>query len=143
ARSALRQHVALHQNHDAAGPHRIGGRAPRRAGWWMAAPVWCPGSRRPCRFLSGPDVVSTDMKLDDATRDLLDGPHTAILATANADGCPQSTVIFVKRDGDTVVFSTIKGRLKSRNMVRDPRGSLLVLASAGPYVVIRRTVDIQ
>ena len=83
------------------------------------------------------------MKLDDATRDLLDGPHTAILATANADGCPQSTVIFVKRDGDTVVFSTIKGRLKTRNMARDPRVSLLVAdKSEARYLEIRGTVEI-
>jgi len=76
------------------------------------------------------------MKLNDATNDLLDGPHTAVLATANHDGRPQSSIIFVKRDGDTVVFSTIKGRLKTRNMARDPRVSLLVLASTGRYVEI-------
>jgi PPOX class probable F420-dependent enzyme len=82
------------------------------------------------------------MKLNDATSDLLDGPHTAVLATANDDGRPQSSIIFVKRDGDTVVFSTIKGRLKTRNMARDPRVSLLVLASTGRYVEIRGTVEI-
>jgi PPOX class probable F420-dependent enzyme len=82
------------------------------------------------------------MKLNDPAKALLDGPHTAVLATANADGRPQSSIIFVKRDGDTVVFSTIKGRLKTRNMRRDPRVSLLVLASAGRYVEIRGSVEI-
>jgi PPOX class probable F420-dependent enzyme len=82
------------------------------------------------------------MQLNDATRDLLDGPHTAVLATANTDARPQTSVIFVKRDGDTVVFSTIKGRLKTRNMARDPRASLLVLANAGRYLETRGTVDI-
>jgi len=42
-----------------------------------------------------------------------------VLATTNADGRPQSSVIFVAYDGDTVVFSTIKDRLKTRNMTRD------------------------
>ena len=83
------------------------------------------------------------MTLDDAARDLLDGPHTAILSTTNADGRPQSTVIFVKREGDSVAFSTIKGRLKTRNMTRDPRVSLLVLANPGRYVEIRGTVEIE
>ena len=82
------------------------------------------------------------MNFNDATRELLDGPHTAVLATTNHDGRPQSSIIFVKRDGDTVVFSTIKGRLKTRNMARDPRVSLLVLANAGQYVEIRGSVDI-
>jgi PPOX class probable F420-dependent enzyme len=94
------------------------------------------------RFLCGRRLVYMSMKLNDAAKQLLDGPHTAVVATTNADGRPQSSVIFVKRDGDTVVFSTIKGRLKTRNMMRDPRISLLVLANAGRYVEIRGTVEI-
>jgi PPOX class probable F420-dependent enzyme len=75
-------------------------------------------------------------------RELIDGPHTAILATPNRDGHPQSSVIFVKRSGDTVVFTTIRGRLKTRNMERDPRVSLLLLADPGRYIEIRGRVDI-
>jgi PPOX class probable F420-dependent enzyme len=81
--------------------------------------------------------------LDDNAREVLDGPHIAAIATSNTDGRPQSSVIFVKRDGDTVVFSTIKGRLKTRNMARDPRVSLLVVdRDKGRYIEIRGTVDI-
>ncbi|WP_158879599.1 PPOX class F420-dependent oxidoreductase [Amycolatopsis anabasis] len=82
-------------------------------------------------------------ELTEVARELLDGPHVAIIATANADGRPQSSVIFVKREGGTVVFSTIKGRLKTRNMLRDPRISLLVLhPEARHYLEIRGTVEI-
>ena len=84
-----------------------------------------------------------DITLNEAAREVLDGPHFAVLATSNADGRPQSSVIFVKRDGDTVVFSTIKGRLKTRNMARDPRVSLLVVdKEKGRYVEIRGSVEI-
>jgi PPOX class probable F420-dependent enzyme len=84
-----------------------------------------------------------DITLNEAARDVLDGPHFAMLATSNHDGRPQSSVIFVKRDGDKVVFSTIKGRLKTRNMARDPRVSLLVVDKAkGRYVEIRGSVEI-
>jgi PPOX class probable F420-dependent enzyme len=83
------------------------------------------------------------MRLDDKTRDLLDGPHFAILATPNADGRPQSSVIFALRDGDTVLVSTIRGRLKTRNMERDNRVSLLVLQKeTGQYAEIRGSVEI-
>jgi PPOX class probable F420-dependent enzyme len=82
------------------------------------------------------------LALPDTAREMIDAPHTAILATPNRDGRPQSSVIFVKRAGDTVVFSTIRGRLKTRNMERDPRVSLLVLAHTGKYVEIRGHVDI-
>jgi PPOX class probable F420-dependent enzyme len=96
------------------------------------------------RFLSGGHSVYTSViTLHDTARDLIDGPHTAILATSNRDGRPQSSVIFIKRDGDSVVFSTIKGRLKTRNMTRDPRVSLVVLQNAGRYVEIRGTAEIS
>jgi PPOX class probable F420-dependent enzyme len=84
-----------------------------------------------------------DITLNEAARDLLDGPHIAAIATSNPEGRPQSSVIFVKRDGDKVVFSTIKGRLKTRNMARNPRVSLLVADTRQPrYLEIRGTVDI-
>jgi PPOX class probable F420-dependent enzyme len=84
-----------------------------------------------------------DLTLNDVAREVLEGPHFAVLATSNADGRPQSSVIFVKRDGDTVVFSTIKNRLKTRNMARDPRVSLLVVDKhKGRYVEIRGSVEI-
>ncbi len=98
----------------------------------------CPANR----FLCYCRVVYMNMQLDDTARALLDGPHTAVLATSNVDGRPQSSVIFVKRDGDAVVFSTIKSRLKTRNMRRDPRVSLLVLGDAGRYIEIRGSVEI-
>jgi len=82
--------------------------------------------------------------LNHSARDVIDGAHVAILATSNRDGRPQSSVIFIKRDGDTVLFSTIEGRLKTRNMRRDPRISLVVVDknNAGRYVEIRGIVDI-
>jgi PPOX class probable F420-dependent enzyme len=84
-----------------------------------------------------------DMTLNDTAREVLDGPHLAMIATSNADGRPQSSVIFIKRDGDTVVFSTITGRLKTRNMARDPRVSLLVADKRqARYVEIRGSVEI-
>ncbi|HEY4020068.1 MAG TPA: PPOX class F420-dependent oxidoreductase [Pseudonocardiaceae bacterium] len=60
-----------------------------------------------------------------ATR-ILSGPHLSVLSTTNPDGSPQSSVIFVKPDGDDVLFSTIEGRRKTLNMQRDPRVTLLV-----------------
>ncbi|UOX91288.1 PPOX class F420-dependent oxidoreductase [Amycolatopsis sp. FBCC-B4732] len=84
----------------------------------------------------------SDPLLNAAAREVLDGPHTAVLATSNADGGPQSSVIFAKRDGDAVVFSTIHGRLKTRNMLRDPRVSLLVAGEPGRYVEIRGSVEL-
>ncbi|MFI7596814.1 PPOX class F420-dependent oxidoreductase [Actinoplanes sp. NPDC049681] len=71
--------------------------------------------------------------LPDDVRRLLDGTTFAVVSTINPDGSPQSTVIWVKRDGDDVLFSTVRGRRKTRNMERDPRVSVCAYDPAQPY----------
>jgi PPOX class probable F420-dependent enzyme len=79
------------------------------------------------------------MALSEATTRLLDGKNYAVVATINPDGSPQTSVIWVGREGNDVVFSTVEGRLKHRNMLRDPRVSVSVIDSADPenYVELR------
>jgi PPOX class probable F420-dependent enzyme len=81
--------------------------------------------------------------LSDATVALLDGKNYAILATINPDGSPQTSVLWVGRDGNDLLFSTVAGRVKHRNMERDPRVSVTVLDSADPenYVELRGRVS--
>ena len=71
--------------------------------------------------------------LNDEIRRLLDGRHFAVLATINPDGAPQTSAMWVGRDGDDVLFSTVAGRRKHRNLERDPRASVTVLDSGDPY----------
>ena len=71
--------------------------------------------------------------LNDEIRRLLDGRHFAVLATINPDGGPQTSAMWVGRDGDDVLFSTVAGRRKHRNLLRDPRASVTVLDSDDPY----------
>jgi PPOX class probable F420-dependent enzyme len=83
------------------------------------------------------------ISLSDATLALLDGKNYAILATINPDGSPQTSVLWVGRDGNDLLFSTVAGRVKHRNMERDPRVSVTVLDSADPenYVELRGRVS--
>jgi PPOX class probable F420-dependent enzyme len=90
--------------------------------------------------------------LSRAVGHILDGPYLSVLATTDAEGKPQTSVIFVKRDGLHILFSTIKGRRKTINMSRNPRVSLLIHglpvdlpshAGDGPnYAAISGTVEI-
>ncbi len=82
------------------------------------------------------------IKLSESAIRLIDGRNYAVLATVNADGSPQTSVMWIGRDGDDVLFSTVEGRLKHRNMVRDPRVSVTVIESADPenYVELRGRV---
>lgn len=82
--------------------------------------------------------------LSDAVRRLVDGPNYATLATLNGDGSPQTSAMWIGRDGDEVLFSTIAGRLKHRNIRRDPRVSITIMERADPenYTEIRGTATI-
>ena len=81
--------------------------------------------------------------LSQATLELLDGKNYAVLATVNPDGSPQTSVVWIGRDGGDLLFSTVAGRVKHRNMVRDPRVSVTVIDSADPenYVELRGRVS--
>jgi PPOX class probable F420-dependent enzyme len=81
--------------------------------------------------------------LGDATLALLDGRNYAVLATINPDGSPQTSVMWVGHDGNDLLFSTVVGRVKHRNMRRDPRVSLTVIDSSDPenYVELRGRVS--
>ena len=61
---------------------------------------------------------------------LVDGRNYAVLATVNPDGSPQTSVVWIGRDGADLLFSTVAGRVKHRNMLRDPRVSVTVIDSA-------------
>jgi hypothetical protein len=57
------------------------------------------------------------------------------------------SVIFVKPDGDDILFSTIEGRRKTTNMLRYPRVTLLLhsltaSAAGSPYATIHGTVEL-
>ena len=80
--------------------------------------------------------------LSEATLRLLDGRNYAVLATLNPDGSPQTSVMWVGRDGADLLFSTVAGRVKHRNMLRDPRVSVTVIDAADPenYVELRGRV---
>ena len=81
--------------------------------------------------------------LSEAILALLDARNYAVLATINPDGSPQTSVMWVGRDGNDLLFSTVEGRVKHRNMRRDPRVSVAVIDSSDPenYVELRGRVS--
>ncbi|MEU1151763.1 pyridoxamine 5'-phosphate oxidase family protein, partial [Streptomyces sp. NPDC005918] len=49
-------------------------------------------------------------QLSDALKELLDSPVFITVATIQPDGSPQVSPVWVKRDGDDVLFSTTVDR---------------------------------
>jgi PPOX class probable F420-dependent enzyme len=73
------------------------------------------------------------MKLPELARELADGVNFATVSTVQPDGGPQATIVWVKRDGEDLLFSTIRGRRKTANLEADPRISVLITDAASPY----------
>lgn len=82
-------------------------------------------------------------KLTDQEVELLHEPQIANVATVMADGSPQVTPVWVDTDGEAVLFNTAKGRVKHRNLVRDPRVAISVVDRNDPYrlLVVRGTAE--
>ena len=64
---------------------------------------------------------------------LLREKHFAELVTLMPDGSPQISPVWVDTDGTNVLINTATGRLKTRNIERDPRVAVAVLDPASPY----------
>lgn len=73
------------------------------------------------------------VKIPKEGRSLLDGKNFASLATLMKDGSPQVSPVWVARDGDIVLVNTSIGRVKERNVIRDPRVAISVFDMNNPY----------
>jgi PPOX class probable F420-dependent enzyme len=82
-------------------------------------------------------------KLSEQDVALLNEPQIANVATVMADGSPQVTPVWVDTDGEAVLFNTAKGRVKHRNLLRDPRVAVSVVDKNDPMrlVVVRGTAE--
>jgi len=65
--------------------------------------------------------------------DLFQKRAFANLGTIMSDGSPQVTPVWVDYDGKHVRFNSALGRVKDRNVRRDPRVSLSILDPDNPY----------
>jgi PPOX class probable F420-dependent enzyme len=66
-------------------------------------------------------------------REFLEKPFVGVVTTLQRDGSPQSTVVWVDVDDDGVSINTAYGRVKPRNLARDPRISLVVVDPGDAY----------
>jgi PPOX class probable F420-dependent enzyme len=55
------------------------------------------------------------------------------LATIMPDGSPQVTPVWVDYDGRNILFNSAKGRVKDKNVRRDPRVTISVSDPENPY----------
>jgi PPOX class probable F420-dependent enzyme len=78
--------------------------------------------------------------LSPEARAFLQERRFAVLATINHDGTPHLSTMWYLLEGDTIVMNTKVGRVKERNMRRDPRISLC-FEDGYNYITLSGTVE--
>jgi len=70
--------------------------------------------------------------------------HKAVLATIKRDGRPQmSHISYLLDDDGRIKISVTRDRAKTRNLQRDPRATLSIVADAwSDYLVVEGTCDV-
>jgi PPOX class probable F420-dependent enzyme len=68
----------------------------------------------------------------------------ATVTTLHPDGSPHTTVVWVDGEGGDVRFNTAVGRIKERNLRRDPRVSVALFDPADPHrgLVVRGRAEL-
>lgn len=83
-------------------------------------------------------MPETEVRLSDGDAAMLGAPNFAHLATIREDGSPHLSVVWVgvDRAAGVVLVNSAKGRLKDRNIDRDPRVTVSVHRHDDPYVTL-------
>lgn len=79
-------------------------------------------------------------------KDLLGRPVFVHFTTINSDGSPQTSPVWVAVDGDDIIINSAVGRVKDKNVRRDPRVALSAVDPDNPYdalMIQGRVVDIS
>lgn len=98
--------------------------------------IWCKYSNM--------DKQSTNLS-DPQIKNLFDGKNFAFLSTLMKDGAPQVTPVWVDIEDGNILVNTALGRVKQRNVSRDPRVALSIIDQNNQYnmVTIRGEVTEQ
>ena len=74
--------------------------------------------------------------LSDKARKLFTDPNYLYVGTTNPDGSPQVTVVWTDVQDGRIRFNTAIGRVKERNLRRDPRIGMTITARDNPWAKV-------
>jgi PPOX class probable F420-dependent enzyme len=104
-----------------------------------------PAARRSAPVpLAAVRPCTEEITLPTSHRDLLDRPLLAALTTRLRTGAQTNPVWFARDDNDVLIDTTLE-RSKGRNLVTDPRATVLIVDpdDAGRWIEIRGDVDLS
>ena len=75
-------------------------------------------------------------EIDESVLSLLTGKNFAFVATLMKDGSPQITPTWIDFDGKAILINTAEGRIKQKNLSRDPRVAISIVDNNNPYNMV-------
>lgn len=69
----------------------------------------------------------SEKSMNEKAKKLFDGKNLVFIATTMKDGSPQVTPVWANYENGHVLVNTAEGRLKHKNVLRDPRVALSVV----------------
>jgi PPOX class probable F420-dependent enzyme len=73
---------------------------------------------------------------DASTRKLFEGKNFAFVSTLMKDGYPQITPTWIDIEDGNILVNTAIGRIKQKNVSRDPRLSIAIADQNNPYDMV-------
>jgi PPOX class probable F420-dependent enzyme len=71
--------------------------------------------------------------IPDEAKHLFEGKDFAHVATINPDGTPQVSAVWIALDGDLITFNTAEGRIKPKNLRKNPNVAISIHDQENPY----------
>lgn len=87
-------------------------------------------------------TLSSSSRIPQFLRDFLAEPWEAVLATQGPDGHSQQTIMWYDLEGDDVLMTCLKNRVKVRNLLKDPRASITIVG-AGCYATLVGRIGVE
>ncbi len=70
--------------------------------------------------------------MDSKVINLLNGKNLVFIATIMKDGSPQVSPVWADFEDEHIMVNTAEGRIKHKNVLRDPRVALSIVDSSNP-----------
>jgi len=80
--------------------------------------------------------MQVNREIDDFVIQLLTGKNFGFVATLMKDGSPQITPTWIDFDGKSILINTAEGRIKQKNVSRDPHVAISIVDQNNPYNMV-------
>jgi len=83
------------------------------------------------------------LNMEEKTKKLFQQKNIVFIATLMRDGSPQLSPVWANYDSGYILVNTAEGRIKHKNILRDPRVAISVISNTNPIdmTAIRGTVE--